>query len=72
MRIIHQLPYREIMAKRDLIQGTLDMLVLKTLAPGPMHGYAIAVAIDTAQQKSFAWRKVHSILLYTGWKLRNF
>lgn len=34
------------MAKRDLIQGTLDMLILKTLTPGPMHGYAIAVAIE--------------------------
>jgi PadR family transcriptional regulator PadR len=33
------------MAKRDLIQGTVDMLILKTLSRGPMHGYAIAVAI---------------------------
>lgn len=28
------------------MQGTLDMLVLRTLARGPMHGYAIAVAIE--------------------------
>ena len=34
------------MAKRDLIQGTLDMMILKTLAKGPLHGYAIAVAIE--------------------------
>src|SRR5256885_7166939 len=26
----------------DLLQGTLDLLVLKTLARGTMHGYAIA------------------------------
>ena len=26
----------------DLVQGTLDVLVLKTLAWQPMHGYAIA------------------------------
>ena len=26
----------------DLLQGTLDVLVLKTLAWGPRHGYAIA------------------------------
>ena len=26
----------------ELLQGTLDMLVLKTLTRGPMHGYAIA------------------------------
>ena len=25
----------------DILQGTLDMLVLKTLSWGPMHGYAI-------------------------------
>src|SRR5258707_781780 len=33
-------------ASRDLIQGTLDMLILKTLLRGAMHGYAIAVAIE--------------------------
>jgi transcriptional regulator len=26
----------------DLLQGTLDLLVLKTLAWGPRHGYAVA------------------------------
>lgn len=31
---------------RDLIRGTLEMLVLKTLDHGTMHGYAIAVAIE--------------------------
>jgi transcriptional regulator len=29
--------------KSDLLQGTLDMLVLKVVALGPIHGYAIAV-----------------------------
>jgi PadR family transcriptional regulator PadR len=29
----------------DLLRGTLDLLVLKTLVPGPMHGYAITAAI---------------------------
>ncbi len=29
----------------DLLQGTLDMLVLRTLARGRMHGYAIAESI---------------------------
>ena len=28
--------------KRDLLPGTLDMLVLKTLSASPMHGYGIA------------------------------
>ncbi len=30
------------MGKNDLLPGTLDMLVLKTLTRGPLHGYAIA------------------------------
>lgn len=31
--------------KSDLLQGTLDLLILKTLAPGPLHGYGIAQRI---------------------------
>lgn len=30
----------------DLVQGTLDLLILKTLSPGPMHGWAIARRIQ--------------------------
>jgi PadR family transcriptional regulator PadR len=30
----------------DLIQGTLEMLILKTLALGPMHGYGVALRIE--------------------------
>jgi PadR family transcriptional regulator PadR len=29
-------------AKADLPQGTLDLLILKVIAFGPVHGYAIA------------------------------
>ena len=28
--------------KSDLLQGTLDLLILKIIALGPIHGYAIA------------------------------
>ena len=28
--------------KQDLLRGTLDMLILKTLSVSPMHGYGIA------------------------------
>jgi PadR family transcriptional regulator PadR len=31
--------------RSDLLQGTLDLLVLKTLAPGALHGYGIAQKI---------------------------
>lgn len=34
------------MTKIELLQGTLDMLILKTLTRGPMHGYAIAQRIQ--------------------------
>jgi PadR family transcriptional regulator, regulatory protein PadR len=30
----------------DLVQGTLDLLILKTLSPGPRHGWAIARRIQ--------------------------
>lgn len=35
--------------KAELLQGTLDLLILRTLASGAMHGYAIAQRI---QQRS--------------------
>lgn len=34
--------------KNELVQGTLDMLILKTLSTGPMHGYGIANRIQQA------------------------
>jgi len=30
----------------ELLQGTLDLLILRTLLLGPMHGHAIAKAIE--------------------------
>ena len=34
----------------ELVQGTLDMMILRTLARGAMHGYAIAVAIESRSE----------------------
>jgi len=31
--------------KNDLLQGTLTLLVLRTLAHGPMHGYGVTLHI---------------------------
>lgn len=31
--------------KPDLLPGTLDVMILKTLARAPLHGYGIALAI---------------------------
>jgi transcriptional regulator len=33
-------------AKPDVLRGTLDLLILKTLAAGPQHGYGIAVYVQ--------------------------
>ncbi|HTJ29735.1 MAG TPA: PadR family transcriptional regulator [Acidobacteriaceae bacterium] len=35
----------------DLIQGTLEMLVLKAVARGPQHGYAVAEWIHQTSQQ---------------------
>ena len=34
------------MTKKDRLQGTLDLLVLKTLTRGPMHGFGITMHIE--------------------------
>jgi len=36
--------------KSDLMPGTLDMLILKTLARAPLHGYGIALSIKRLSQ----------------------
>src|ERR1700693_4260277 len=36
--------------KLELLQGTLDMLVLRTLLFGPAHGHAIAHAIESGSE----------------------
>jgi transcriptional regulator len=33
-------------ARVALLQGTLDLLILRTLQPGPAHGHAIAKSIE--------------------------
>ena len=37
-------------AAGDLLPGTLDMLVLKTLSRGPLHGYAVAESIQRTSE----------------------
>jgi transcriptional regulator len=35
----------------ELVQGTLDMLILKTLSRGPLHGYGIAESIERVSEE---------------------
>ena len=37
----------------DLVQGTLDMLILKTLALETMHGYGVALRIEQMSEGVF-------------------
>ena len=37
--------------KSDLLQGTLDLLILKTLAERPMHGWGISLKIQAVSQE---------------------
>ena len=63
----------------ELLQGTLDLLVLKALSWGPMHGYGISVLIhdrtagditvvDAALYKALH-RLEHSDLIASTWGL---
>jgi PadR family transcriptional regulator PadR len=37
---------KKVRSDGELVQGTLEMLILKTLAAGPKHGYGIAQSIQ--------------------------
>ncbi len=50
-----------------LLQGTLDLLVLRTLVGGPMHGYGIAVSVhertrgDLAVEDAALYQALHRL-----------
>jgi len=68
-------------AKSDLPQGTLDLLILKAVALGPLHGYAIAqrlqqVSRDVVQvPQGSLYPALHRLenrgLLAAEWKLSD-
>lgn len=45
----------------DILQGTLDLLILRTLTPGPMHGWGIAQRIQDVSEDVL---RVHQGSLY--------
>src|SRR5260370_24857875 len=58
--------------RRDLLPGTLEMLVLQTLLRGPLHGYAIAqyiqrVSDDLLQVEEGSLYPALQRLLREGW-----
>ena len=51
--MVIDIDYHSIMSRpTDLIQGTLDLLVLKTLALQPMHGWAIGERIKQMSKEN--------------------
>ena len=40
--------------RSDVLQGTLDLLILSVLAPGPMHGYGVATAVHQRTEGDLA------------------
>ena len=44
------MPKRESPMQSEMLQGTLDMLVLRTLVIGPAHGHTIAHAIERGSE----------------------
>ncbi len=68
-------------SKHDLLQGTLDLLILKVARGGPVHGYAIAQRLqqmseDVLQvQQGSLYPALHRLerkrLLKAEWKLTD-
>jgi transcriptional regulator len=62
----------------ELLQGTLDLLILKTVAMGPIHGYAISKRIQQVSkdvlrvQQGSLYPALHRLeerkLLHAEWK----
>lgn len=56
----------------DLLQGTLDLLILQTLEPGPMHGWGVAQRIQQVSKdvlqvgQGSLYPSLHR-LEYKGW-----
>jgi DNA-binding PadR family transcriptional regulator len=46
--------------KSDLPQGTLDLLILKVVALGPVHGYAIAQRLQqvSCDSETASWERL--------------
>jgi PadR family transcriptional regulator PadR len=45
------LPMAKTREKSDLLQGTLDLLILRTLQWGPQHGHGIGVALRASSDE---------------------
>jgi hypothetical protein len=50
----------------DILQGTLDLLILRTLVAGSMHGWSISERIQQISEEVLQWIKARFIPLFTA------
>ena len=55
--------------RAEFLKGTLDMLILKVVVLGPIHGYAIAQRIQQISRDFFQLQQGSSIPPFTAWKI---
>ena len=58
-------------APTTLLQGTLDLLILKSLVAGEMHGLGVSRRIQQITSGTFVVKPARSFPPYTGWKKRG-
>jgi hypothetical protein len=58
------------MKKTDLLQGTLDLLVLRALALGPLHGLGVSNRITQITQGVFQVNLARFFPRCTAWRRR--
>jgi hypothetical protein len=62
------MPTQEARNRLELLQGTLDLLILRTLIFGSQHGQGLRAQFNKRPKKSFLWNTARSILHCNGWK----
>lgn len=54
----------------ELLQGTLDMLILKAVSLGPLHGYGVLLRIQQISKDRLEVRKIRCIPRCIAWNIR--
>jgi hypothetical protein len=54
----------------DLLQGTPDMLILKAVSLGPLHGYGVLLRIQQISGEQLEIQQARYIRRSIGWSIR--
>jgi len=55
----------------ELLPGTLDLLILKALSLGPLHGYGVLLRIEQMTRGACSSSRGRCIRRCTGWNTRE-